>query len=177
MRFKVTVETAKVKREPKVKKEPSEPKVPKVKKEKKEANGEPQSLADRMKKKRKSTPDKRKPKKNPWETDSDEDDDISDFSGVSDEDSDGDFRPDTKKAKTNTNGAVVKREPELSLGKPKILNKCTYYYHCPKMTDSCRNRLPRMEMICRNFYCWIKLIEIKKAKPKRLFSWISDLRL
>ena len=149
MRFKVTVETAKVKREPKVKKEPSEPKVPKVKKEKKEANGEPQSLADRMKKKRKSTPDKRKPKKNPWETDSDEDDDISDFSGVSEEDSDGDFRPDTKKAKTNSNGAVVKREPELSLGKPKILNKDII--SCQIMTNSFRNRMPLMEMISRNF--------------------------
>ena len=120
VRFKVPTETVKVKREPKVKKEPAEPKAPRapaVKKEKKEANGEPQpmSLADRMKKKRKSSP--MKPKKNPWETDSEEDDDISDFSGVSGDESDGDFRPVTKKAKSATNGAAVKLEPDISLGK------------------------------------------------------------
>jgi hypothetical protein len=42
-------------------------------------------------------------KKNPWETDSEESENISDFSGVSDggSDSDGDFRPATKKAKSN----------------------------------------------------------------------------
>ncbi|XP_063685282.1 DNA topoisomerase 2-alpha-like isoform X2 [Bolinopsis microptera] len=118
VRFKVPIETVKVKREPKVKKEPTEPKAPKapaVKKEKKEANGEPQpmSLADRMKKKRKSSP--MKPKKNPWETDSEEDDDISDFSGVSGEESDEDFRPVTKKAKSATNGAALKLEPDISL--------------------------------------------------------------
>lgn len=55
----------------------------------------------------------KKPKKNPWETDSEEDDDISDFSGVSDEEeSDDDFRPVTKKAKSN--GASAK----LALGLP-----------------------------------------------------------
>ena len=111
----------KVKREPKpkIKKEPAEPKPPKVKKEKKEANGEPASLADRMKKKRKSTD---KPKKNPWETDSEEESEISDFSAPSDVDSDGDFRPAPKKPKPSSsrNGATVKTEPDSTLGNEPI---------------------------------------------------------
>lgn len=146
MPFKAPTETTKVKREPKVKKEPAEPKVkkepgqPKVKKEpvepkapriKKEKaddsneSGGPQSLAQRITNKRKSGGSAKKPKKNPWETDSEDEEEISDFSGVSDDngsDSDGDFRHVSKKVKANGNSnhgaaAVIKDEADSSVGK------------------------------------------------------------
>lgn len=103
--FKIPSEPVKVKRE---KKEAKEPKAPRVKKEEED---EPGSLAARLKKKRKSTTPKKAPKKNPWETDSEEEEDISDFSGISDEGSDGDFRPSSKKAKIS-NGNGIKMDPD-----------------------------------------------------------------
>ena len=127
------MEITKVKREPKVKKEPGEPKVKKepkepkqvrVKKEKKEDSddsGAPASLAQRLKNKRKSGPPKKSPKKNPWETDSEDENELSDISVVSDgEVSDDDFEQTSKKVKTNgTSGgasATVKIEMDSSLG-------------------------------------------------------------